>query len=106
MEIEYIEDLIDRENIKLIDTYLNDSAGAYANYKQLKIIMYDNSKLDSSLAKKETLLEELGHYYYDATYKFTSSAELVSKQEYRAKKFSYNLLVPYEKLKSAIEKRN
>ena len=63
------------------------------------------SKFRSSLDKKETLLEELGHYYYDATYKFTSSAELISKQEYRAKKFSYNILVPYEKLKSAILNR-
>lgn len=64
MNLEYIEDLINREKINLIDTYLEDSAGAYVNYNKLNIILYDNSKLNSSIDKKETLAEELGHYYY------------------------------------------
>lgn len=106
MTLDYIEDLIDRENINLIDTYLEDTAGAYVNYEKLNIILYDGSKLNSSIEKKEILAEELGHYYYDATYKFDSDLQLISKQEYKAKKFTYYALIPYEKLKSAILKRN
>lgn len=105
MDLNYIEDLINRENINLIDTYLEDSSGAYINYNKLNVIIYDSSKLLSSIEKKETLAEELGHYYYDATYKFDSNLDLVSKQEYRAKKWSYYALIPYENLKSAILKR-
>lgn len=106
MTLAYIEDLINRENINLIDTYLEDNTGAYVKYNKINAILCDSSKLNSSIEKKETLSEELGHYYYDATYKFNSNLQLISKQEYRAKKWSYYTLVPYENLKSAILKRN
>lgn len=105
MNIEYIEDLIERENINLIDTYLEDTEGAYVNYEKLNLILYDSSKLINSIKKKEVLAEELGHYYYDATYKFNSDIEFIEKQEYRAKKYAYTMLIPFEKLKSAILKR-
>ena len=52
MNIDYIEDLINRENINLVNTYLEDSAGAYINYKKLNVIIY-------STYKKEVLAEEL-----------------------------------------------
>ncbi len=105
MDLEYIEDLIDREKINLIDTYLEETPGAYAKYKKLNVIFCDNSKLNNSLERKQTLSEELGHYYFDATYKFNSNIDYIGKQEYRAKKWSYNVLVPFEKLKSAISNR-
>lgn len=103
MNIEYIEDLIERENINLIDTYLEDASGAYVNYEKLNIILYDRSKIDSSCKRKEILAEELGHYYYDATYKFNSTFELIGRQEYKAKKWAYCILIPYEKLKLAFK---
>ncbi len=106
MNLDYIEDLINRENINLIDTYLEDTTGAYVNYNKLNVILYDSSKLNSSIEKKETLAEELGHYYYDATYKFNSDIVFISKQEYKAKKYSYNMLISFEKLKLAIKNRN
>ena len=106
MKLEYIEDLIDRENINLIDTYLEDSTGAYINYNKVNAIIYDGSKIDNSLKKKEILAEELGHYYYDATYKFNSDKQFISKQEYKAKKYAYNILIPFENLKLAILNRN
>ena len=105
MNIEYIEDLIERENINLIDTYLENTQGCYVNYEKLNLILYDSSKLENTNMKKQVLAEELGHYYYDATYKFNSPLQLVSKQEYRAKKWSYYALIPFEKLKSAVLKR-
>ena len=59
MSIDYIEDLINRENINLVNTYLEDSAGAYINYKKLNVIIYDTTKIKSSTYKKEVLAEEL-----------------------------------------------
>lgn len=106
MNLDYIEDLIEREKINLIDTYLEDTTGAYVNYDKINVIMYDSSKLKSSIKKKESLAEELGHYYTDSTYKFYSDPEYIDKQEYKAKKYAYNMLIPYEKLKSAILNRN
>ena len=55
MNLEYIEDLINRENINLIDTYLEDSSGAFVNYNKLNIILYDSSKLPTLKERKEVL---------------------------------------------------
>lgn len=106
MDLEYIEDLINRENINLIDTYLEDTSGAYINYNKINVILYDSYKLKTSVEKKQILAEELGHYYGDYTYKFNSDFQLISKQEYKAKKYSYNMLISFEKLKLAIKNRN
>ena len=59
MNLDYIEDLIDRENINLIDTYLEDSSGAYVNYDKLNVIIYDSSKISSNIDNKLVLAEEL-----------------------------------------------
>ncbi len=106
MNLEKIESLIERENINLIDTVLEDTSGAFVNYDKLNLILYDRKQIYNSTEKNKYFLKNYGHYYYDATYKFDSNLQLVSKQEYRAKKWSYNVLIPFEKLKSAILKRN
>lgn len=106
MNIEYVEDLIDRENINLIDTYLKDTKGAFVNYGKIKAILYDNTQIENTREKKEVYMEELAHYYTDSTYNFNSDKTFISKQEYRAKKYMYNTLISYENLKSAILKRN
>lgn len=59
MNLEYIEDLIEREHINLIDTYLEDTAGAYINYGKINAIIYDASKANTSIQQKEVLAEEL-----------------------------------------------
>ncbi len=106
MNLEYIEDLIYRENINLIDTYLENTTGAYINYNKLNVILYDSSKFNNSIEEKETLAEELGHYYYSATYKFNSDLQFINKQEYKANKWKFNCLIPFEKLKLAIKNRD
>ena len=102
MELEDLEDMIYKENINLIDSYLEDTAGAYVHYDDIDIIMYDPSKIHSSNKRKEIFSEELGHYFCDATYKFNSDPAFINKQEYRAKKWSFLKLIPYNNLKSAI----
>lgn len=59
MDLEYIENLINRENINLIDTYLEDASGAYINYNKINAILYDSHKLETSIEKKQVLVEEL-----------------------------------------------
>lgn len=59
MDLEYIENLINRENINLIDTYLEDTSGAYINYNKINAILYDSHKLETSIEKKQVLAEEL-----------------------------------------------
>lgn len=105
MNIEYIEEIIEREKINLIDTYLENADGAYVNYNKLNMILYDSSKLQNKCKKKQVLAEELGHYYYSATYKFNSDLQIISKQEYKAKKFMYYTLIPFDNLRRAILNR-
>lgn len=64
MNLEYIEDLIERENINLIDTYLEDTTGAYINLDKVNAIIYDTSKLDTSWDRKQVLAEELRTLLY------------------------------------------
>ena len=64
MNIEYIEDLIEKENINLVDTYLEDTAGAYVNYNKINVIIYDTSKLCTSMEEKQVLAEELRSLLY------------------------------------------
>lgn len=105
MNLEYIEDLVYKENINLINSRLEDTSGAYLNCENIKVIVLDKSKVKNSNEEKEILTEELAHYYCDATYKFNSDINFINKQEYRAHKWSYNVLVPYEDLKLAVKKR-
>lgn len=102
MELEDLEDMIYDENINLIDSYLEETSGAYVHYNDIDIIMYDPSKIQTSSKMKEVFAEELGHYFCNATYRFNSDAAFINKQEYRAKKWSFFKLIPYNKLKSAI----
>lgn len=104
MNLDYIEDLIDRENINLIDTYLEDTAGAYVNYDKLNVILYDSSKCKTSIDKKDVLAEELGHYYMDSVYKFNSNLQFINKQEYRAKKWKSTTLITKNALFKALKK--
>lgn len=59
MHLEGLEDLIEKENINLVDTYLEDTSGAYVNYNKINVIIYDTSKLCSSMEEKQVLAEEL-----------------------------------------------
>lgn len=65
MNLEYIEDLIEKENINLIDTYLEDTLGAYINYEKFNAIIYDTSKIETSIEQKQVLAEELRTLLYE-----------------------------------------
>ena len=108
MNLEKLYSLAENENIKIYDYFIDEYInGMYLNYDKLNTIALNYKNFNNSYEEKCVLSEELGHYYYDATYNYKKvTKELYDKQEYKAMKWSYNTLIPFEKLKSAILKRN
>lgn len=99
--------IAEKENIKIYDWQIEDVNGLYLNYQNINAIALNYDRLGTYIDEKCTLAEELGHYYMDATYPASTIDNiLIQKQEYRARKWSYNVLIPFENLKSAILKRN
>ena len=99
--------IAEKENIKIYDWQIEDVNGLYLNYQNINAIALNYDRLGTYIDEKCTLAEELGHYYMDATYPAsTIDSILIQKQEYRARKWSYNVLIPFEDLKLAIKKRN
>ena len=103
MNLDNLYDLAEKENIKIYDYYIDeDINGIYLNYDKLNAIALNYKNIENSKEEMCILSEELGHYYMDATYNYTNVDKvLIEKQEYRAKKWSYYVLIPFEKLKSA-----
>ncbi len=106
MNLEKLYEISEKENIKIYDWNIEDCAGIYLNYDKINAIALNYDEIGTYIEEKCTLAEELGHYYSDATYKLSSDFQLISKQEYRAKKWSYFALIPFKKLKLAIKNRH
>lgn len=96
-------DLAEKENIKIYNYNISGVSGMFVNIENINAITLNKSL--TSYQEKTTLAEELGHYYYEATYPVTcSNLQLISKQEYRAKKWAYNVLVPIKDLLYALNR--
>lgn len=107
MKLNDLYNIADKEKIKVYDWYIENAHGCFINIDKINAIALNYKDIDNSYIEKETLAEELGHYYQDATYYINcTDTILISKQEYRAKKYARMVLVPYENLKLAILKRN
>ena len=107
MNLNSLYNIADKENIKIYDWQIEDVDGMYLNYHNINAIALNYDKLGTYIEEKCTLAEELGHYYMDATYPASTTDKiLIDKQEYRAKKWSYYVLVPFENLRRAILSRN
>ena len=102
MILNKLYDLAEKENIKIYDYNISEIFGMFINIENINAITLDKNL--TPFEEKSTLAEELGHYYYDATYPVNcSDLQLISKQEYRAKKWAYNVLIPIEDLISALK---
>lgn len=107
MNLNSLYNIAENENIKVYDWYIEDTKGMYMNYHNINAIALNYNNLSTYIDEKCVLAEELGHYYMDATYPAsTNDKVLIEKQEYRAKKWSYYVLIPFENLKLAVLKRN
>lgn len=105
MDLNKLYDIAEREKIDIHNFKMNKTKARIIEYQGTHIFM-DYSQIDTSSEEKCLIAEELGHYFYHAYYSLSSSQVLVDKQEYRAKKWLYSALIPFENLKSAILKRN
>ena len=106
MELIDLENIANREKIPIINYKMKKTKARIVNYVGSYIFM-DYHNIKTYTEEKCLLAEELGHYYMDATYPAsTTDKVLINKQEYRARKWSYYVLIPFENLKSAILNRN
>lgn len=103
MNLNNLYDLAEKEKIKIYDWHIEDADGIYINIDKINAIALNYDRLGTSLDEKCVLAEELGHYYYDCTYSpYCKDLQLISKQERKARKFAYNILIPFEDLRRAI----
>lgn len=104
MDLNSLYDIAEKENIKVYDWYIEDCNGMYLNYDKINAIALNYDILGTYINEKCTLAEELGHYYMDATYPASCTDKaLIEKQEYRAKKWAFKILVPFSKLQKLAE---
>ena len=105
MNLENLYNLAEKEKIKVYNWHIENTNGAFINIDKLNIIALNYDQLGTYIDEKETLAEELGHYYYDATYPlYCEDKQLIAKQEYRANKWKCTTLVTKEALRKAKEK--
>lgn len=104
MELNKLYDIAKKENIKIYNWNIEDADGIYLNYDKINVIALNYDNFGTYIDEKCTLAEELGHYYYQATYSLNTSKLEVKRQEYRAKKWQFKTLVPVQKLKELFEK--
>ena len=80
MELDKLYDISEKENINIIDFKMKNKAiiGCIDNNYTIGL---NYSVIDNSNDEKTMIAEELGHYYYDATYNYNSNLQLISKQE-------------------------
>lgn len=104
MKLDNLYDLTEKEKIKVYDWHIEDADGAYINIDKINAIALNYDNIGTYIEEKCVLAEELGHYYYEATYSlYCQDLQVISKQERKAKKWAYNVLVPYEDLRRAIK---
>lgn len=103
MDILNLYKIVDKEKIDIENYKWTNSKARIFEIDNNYYIGMDYSKIDNSIEEKEVLAEELGHYYCNALYYINSDKEFKSKCESRAKKWSFSVLVPLQKLKEKIE---
>lgn len=104
MELNKLYDIAEKENIKIYNWNIEDINGICLNYDKINAIALNYDNFGTYIDEKCTLAEELGHYYYNATYSLYSSKSEIERKEYRAKKWRFKTLVPVYKLKELFEK--
>ena len=103
MNLNNLYSLTEKERIKVYNWHIEDADGAYINIDKINAIALNYDNIGTYIEEKCVLTEELGHYYYDATYSlYCQDLQVISKQERKAKKWAYNILVPYEDLRRAV----
>ena len=102
MEVLDMYKIAENEKIDILNYKWNNVKARIFEIDNGHCIALDNSKIKTSTEEKEILAEELGHYYGNALYYLDTNKTLKDKCEYRALKWAYSVLVPFQKLKEKI----
>lgn len=99
MELKKLYDIAEKENINVFNFKMKNKAiiGCISNNNYSIGLNY--SAINNSNEEKTILAEELGHYYCNALYNSNYSNIEISKKEFRATKWAFKSLVPFQKLK-------
>jgi hypothetical protein len=101
---ENLYELADEEKIRILNYNIDECNGIFLNKDKHNIIALNN-KISSSNEEKEILAEELGHHFKSATYPVTcTNCIIIAKNEYKAKEWAYEYLIPYKDLQEAVGK--
>lgn len=103
MELKKLYSIAEKENIDIINFKMKNKAiiGCIGNSYSIGL---NYSIICNSNEEKTLLAEELGHYYCNALYNSTYSNEEISKREFRAIKWAFKTLIPFQKFKDLYEK--
>jgi len=96
-------DIIKRENIIYLNHELYQTRGMIVHYKDVTVIVVDESKIDSSTSMNTVLIQELGHYFSGSYYHAYSNYEVVTKAEIEADKKAWEVFFPYFKIKELMQ---
>jgi len=98
MKLKKLYHIAEKENIDIINFKMKNKAiiGCIGNNYSIGL---NYSIIQNSSEEKTILAEELGHYYCNALYNSNCSNIEISKKEFRATKWAFKTLVPYNKLK-------
>ena len=94
--------MAEKEHIDILDYKWTNTKARIFEIDNSYSIALDREQLENSIEEKEILAEELGHYYCNALYYIDSDKIFKDKCEYRARKWAYSVLVPFNKLKEKI----
>lgn len=103
MNLNKLYSIADNENIVVLEHRMSNKA-IICEVNNNYYVGLNYSTINDSREEKEILAEELGHYYCNALYNTASDSETIRKKEYRAKKWAFLTLVPYQILLSLKEK--
>lgn len=103
MNLNKLYSIADKENITVLSHRMSNKA-IICEVNNNYYVGLNYSNINDSHEEKEILAEELGHYYCNALYNTASNPETIRKKEYRAKKWAFLTLVPYQILLSLKEK--
>lgn len=102
MEVLDMYKIAENEKIDVLNYKWTNTKARIFEINNNYYIGLDNNQIENSIEETEILAEELGHYYCNALYYIDSDKIVRDKCEYRAKKWAYSVLVPFQKLKEKI----
>lgn len=103
MDTASLYDIIKKEHIHYMNHELYQTRGMIVHYKDVTVIIVDESKINSSASINTVLIQELGHYFSGSYYNAYSNYEVITKAEIEADKKAWELFFPYSKIKELMQ---